>query len=50
MTNTTAAQEFTNRVKDLRAQGMTRQQATETAYREAVDAQTAAWRAQDSER
>jgi hypothetical protein len=45
-----AISEITSRVQELRAQGLTRQQATEKAYREAVDAQTAAWRAQDSER
>lgn len=42
--------EITARIKDLRAEGKTRQQATETAYREAVNAEIAAWRAQDSER
>ena len=44
------ASQITARVQELKAQGMTRQQAHETAHREAFAAETAAWRAQDSER
>ena len=42
--------EITTRVQELRAQGLTRQQAHEQAHREGMAAQDAAWRAQDPER
>jgi hypothetical protein len=44
------ASQITARVQELREQGLTRQQAHEQTHREAVAAQTAAWRAQDPER